>query len=213
MDMNTHDPNSGLRPELVHQARILTPEARSRIRHSFPAVMWPDVDVVLLCLDPIYADPACLVSPDSIGPVLLNGEQLSIPYRVYLLQPESDRSSALTPGQQLILSAILSRSSDGFVREKCVAELLQSDEPWIPPFVLQLLGEYVLPIIRVVEAHSAVLKRSEYYRFVFENPAFLQLLKQRITSYWNCYFRTMFPSLKDYPAFQIVESFDEEKRL
>ena len=122
MDMNTDDPDSGLRPELVHQPRILTPEARSRIRHSFPAVMWPDVDVVLLCLDPIYADPACLVSPDSIGPVLLNGEQLSIPCRVYLLQPESDRISALTPGQQLILSAILSRSSDGFVREKCVAQ-------------------------------------------------------------------------------------------
>ena len=93
-----------------------------------------------------------------------------------------------------------------------IEQLLQSDESWIPPFVLQLLGEYVLEIIRVVQAHSAVLKRSEYRRFIIENPAFLQLLKQRIISYWNCYYRAMFPRLKDYPAFQIVESFDKEKK-
>lgn len=188
---------------------MLTQDARSRIRHSFPAVVWPDVDVGSLLLEPLYNDPALSVSPDVIGPILLNGEQLSIPYRVYLLEPEPERLRALTNIQQLILSAILSRSSNGFVRQKCVGELLRSDEPWIPPFVLQLLGEYVLPIIRVVEDHSTVLQRPEYCRFVIENPAFFQLLKQRITSYWNCYYRAMFPRLRDYPAFQIVEFFDE----
>ena len=188
---------------------MLEQEARLRIRHSFPAVLWPDVEVASLLLEPLYNDQASSISPDSIGPILLNGEQLSIPYRVYLQEPEADRLSALTGIQQLILSAILSRSSDGFVREKCVRELLRSDEPWIPPFVLQLLGEYVLPIIRVVEDQSTVLKRPEYRRFVIENPAFFQLLKQRITSYWNCYYRAMFPRLKDYPASRIVAVFDE----
>lgn len=191
---------------------MLTQDARLRIRHSFPAALWPDVDVAFSYLDPLYEDPAWSVSPDSIGPILLNGEQLSIPYRVYLLEAEPDRLSALTSIQQLILSAILSRSSNGFLREKCVGKLLRSDEPWIPPFVLQLLGEYVLPIIRVLEDHSAVLKRSEYRRFVIENPAFFQLLKQRITSYWNCYYRAVFPRLRDYPAFQIAEFFDEVMR-
>ena len=191
---------------------MLTQDANLRIRHSFPAVLSQDVDVALLCLDPLYEDLESSVSPDSIGPILLNGEQLSIPYRVYLLEPKPDRISALTKRQQLILSAILSRSSNGFVREKCVEQLLRSDEPWIPPFVLQLLGEYVLQIIRVVQDHSAVLKRPEYRRFITENPAFFQLLKQRIISYWNCYYREKFPQLRDYPAFQIVESFDDEKR-
>ena len=191
---------------------MLTQEARLRIRHCFPAVVWPDVDVALLYLKPLYEDPAWSVSPDDIGPIIMNGERLSIPCRVYLLDSEPDRTSALTDIQQLILNAILSRSSNGFVREKCVEQLLQSDEPWIPPFVLQLLGEYVLEIIRVVQDHSAVLKRSEYRRFIIENPAFLQLLKQRIISYWNCYYRVMFPQLRDYPAFQIAESFNEEKR-
>ena len=185
---------------------MLTQDVRLRIRHSFPAVVRPNVDVAFSYLDPLHDDPAWSLSPDSIGPILLNGEQLSIPYRVYLLEPEPDRISVLTNLQQLILSAILSRSSNGFVREKCVSKLLQSDEPWIPPFVLQLLGEYVLPIIRVVEDHSAVLKRPEYRRFLIENPAFFHLLKQRITSYWNCYYRAMFPRLRDYPAFQIAES-------
>jgi hypothetical protein len=96
------------------------------------------------------------------------------------------------------------------VREKCVGELLRSNEPWIPPFVVQLLGEYVLPIIRVVEAHSEVLKRPEYIRFIIENPTFFDLLRQRIISYWNCYYRDIFPRLGDYPAFQIAASFQEE---
>lgn len=191
---------------------MLTHDARLRIRHSFPVALGPDVDAAAPYLDPLYEDPAWSVSPDSIGPILLNGEQLSIPYRVYLLEAAADRLSALTSIQQLVLSAILSRSNNGFLREKCIGKLLQSQEPWIPPFVLQLLGEYVLPIIRVVEDHSAVLKRSEYQRFVIENPAFFQLLKQRITSYWNCYYRAMFPRLRDYPAFQIAAFYDEVMR-
>lgn len=191
---------------------MLEQTARLSIRHSFPAVAWKDVDVALLYLEPLYPDQTWSVSADSIGPIVLNGEQLSIPSRVYLREPESDRISALTSGQQLILSAIMTRSSNGYLREKFVKQLLQSDEPWIPPFVLQLLGEYVLEIIYVVHNHAAVLKRTEYRRFVIENPAFFQLLKQRIISYWNCYYRAMFPQLRDYPAFQIAQSFGEEKR-
>jgi hypothetical protein len=199
---------SQLTAKLARQ-RMLTQDARLRIRQGFPAITWRDVDIVLFYLDPIYHQ-SWLVSPDSIGPLLLNGEQLFIPHRVYLLEPESDRISALTNIQQLILSAILSRSSNGFVREKCVGELLRSNEPWIPPFVVQLLGEYVLPIIRVVEAHSEVLKRPECIRFIIENPTFFDLLRQRIISYWNCYYRDIFPRLGDYPAFQIAASFQEE---
>lgn len=184
-------------------------EAILRIRNAFPAVLRQDVDVALLYLEPRYEQPTWLASPDSIGPLLVNGEQLSIPYRVYFLEPEPDGISALTDMQRLILTVILSRSSDGFVREKCVKELLHSEEPWIPPFVLQLLGEYVLPIIRVVADHSAVLRQPEYRRFVQDNPAFVQLLRQRIISYWNCYYRGTFPRLSDYPAFQIAKSFAE----
>lgn len=188
---------------------MITDDSKLRIRHAFPATTWQDVDVAVVCLDPIYNFPDSEVSPDSIGPIRLNGEELSIPSRVYFLDPESDRISGLTDFQQLLLSAILSRCSNGYVREKYVRELLQADEPWIPPFVIQLLGEYVLPIIRVVEENSAVLKREEYRRFIIENPAFFQLLKQRIISYWNCYYRDVFPLLKDYPAFQLAESFEE----
>lgn len=193
--------------------KMLCQEARSRLRYSFPAEVWPDVDVVLLSLEAIYADPTWSVSSDSIGPIVLNGEKLSIPCRVYLLEPEADRLSTLTDRQKLILNAILSRSNNGFIREKHLRKLLESDESWIPPFVLQLLGEYVLQIIRVVEDHSAVLRRSEYGCFVTDNPAFFWLLKQRIVSYCNCYYRGMFPKLEEYPAFQIAESFKDQTPL
>lgn len=90
---------------------MISDESKLRIRHAFPATTWQDVDVVVECLDPIYNFPDSEVSPDSIGPILLNGEELSIPSRVYFLDPESDRISGLTNFQKLLLSAFHHRKS------------------------------------------------------------------------------------------------------
>ena len=69
---------------------MLTQDARLRIPHSFPAVVRAHADVASLYLNSLYKDPEWSVSPDDIGPITLNGEQLSIPFRVYLLDPSQN---------------------------------------------------------------------------------------------------------------------------
>jgi len=140
-----------------------------------------------------------------IGPVEINEEQLRIPFRFYSSDPDSSCLRTLNDRQRLILNAIYTRHSSGYVRERCVKPLLLADELWIPPFVIQLLGEYVLEIIQVLAEHLAVFSGPNYLRFARENRVFSQLVRQRIASYWNCYYRFTFPRLKDYPAFRILE--------
>jgi hypothetical protein len=169
-------------------------------RNAFPSMIRPHV-ATLACLPHSELPP----SPNDIGPVVINGEQLRIPYRFYAREPESSCLQLLDDHQRLILNAIYTRHANGYIREQHVRPLLLADELWIPPFVIQLLGEYVLEIIQVLEDHIAVFLGPSYVRFARENRAFLQLLRRRITSYWNCYYRNRFQRLNDYPAFKIVE--------
>ena len=176
-------------------------ETTRRFRQAFPSVIQDDVEVTLACV-PL---PELSPSIDDIGPVVIHGEELRIPYRFYSSEPDSSCLQILTDRQKLILNAIYTRHSNGFVREQQIKPLLLSEESWIPPFVIQLLGEYVLEIIQVLEGQLAVFSQPSYFRFARENRAFLQLVRQRIASYWNCYHRFEFPKLKDYPALRILE--------
>jgi site-specific recombinase len=178
-----------------------------RFEAAFPSVLKPDVDVALECI------PSCDYPPtsDDIGPIVVDGEQLRIPFRFYSNEPDSDCVQQLNDRQKLILTALYTRHHDGYVREQQVNRLLASDEVWIPPFVIQLLGEYVLEIIRVLEAHSVVFTNAGYRHFASDNEMFIQLVRQRIRSYWDCYYRDMFPKITDYPAFQILRLIEAEE--
>jgi hypothetical protein len=43
------------------------------------------------------------------------------------------------------------RHHDGFGRQRQLKTLLDADEPWTAPFIVQLLGEYVIQICRDIE--------------------------------------------------------------
>jgi len=172
-----------------------------RFRNAFPSAIHRDVEMALTCM-PVSEWPPSL---NDIGPVEINEEQLRIPFRFYSSDPDSSCLQRLNERQRLILNAIYTRHSSGYIRERCVKPLLFSDEVWIPPFVIQLLGEYVLEIIQVLAEHLAVFPASPYLRFARENGTLLQLVRQRIASYWNCYYRFTFTRLKEYPAFRILE--------
>ena len=180
---------------------MLPTETMLRFRNAFPSAIHRDVEMALTCM-PVSEWPPSL---NDIGPVEINEEQLRIPFRFYSNDPDSSCLPRLNERQRLILNAIYTRHSSGYIRERCVKPLLFSDELWIPPFVIQLLGEYVLEIIQVLAEHLAVFTGSTYLRFARENGAFFQLVRQRIASYWNCYYRFTFPRLKEYPAFRILE--------
>ena len=133
----------------------------------------------------------------------LGNELISIPYRIYYDRP-TVQNSQLTPLQSEMLDCLFTRHHDGFVRQKCLARIISSQSAWIPCFVVPLVGEYVVEIVRVIQDNLPQLNRALYARFVRENPRFLALTEQRAMSYWNCYYRW---SIKrgEYPGIVILD--------
>jgi hypothetical protein len=73
------------------------------------------------------------------------GERVEIPYRIYNPLPSIDLAQE---GSQVAvaIACLYTRHNDGFVRQMALRRVLGSNEPWTVPFVLQLLGEYVIEI-------------------------------------------------------------------
>jgi hypothetical protein len=111
---------------------------------------------------------------------------------------------ALGGTARTVVACLYTRHSDGYVRERNVRAIISSSADWVPPFVVQLLGEYVVEVHRVIEPNVDGLGQS-YVRFVAENPAFMQLTRQRVISYWDCYFRGA-TRIQDHVAFRILEA-------
>jgi hypothetical protein len=186
----------------THGTVLGQPEVANRLRGAFPRAMGGDVDAVLRII------PTAQLAPSShdIGPVHLGGDDLRIPYRFYSPEPRKLSAAALTETQRAILNCVYTRHDDGFVREKYLRQLLASREAWVPPFVLQLVGEYVVEIILVVANQIDCLRAGAYAAFVAANPEFLALTRRRIISYWDCYYRQQFTVFRSYPAFQVLHT-------
>ena len=177
-------------------------EASTRLKRAFPSSVATDVEEVLSALGPSVYPPAA----DDIGPVMLAGESLSIPARVYFREPVDDLVSRLSSEQRHLLSCIYSRHHNGYVREASLRRLIRVDAGWIAPYVVQLIGEYVIEILRVIEANMDVLEREIYQSFVAQNPAFLTLTRQRVISYWNEYHRRQTPRFEDYVGHRLLRA-------
>jgi hypothetical protein len=119
--------------------------------------------------------------------------------------PELIHVAQLTELQREIIDCILTRHSDGFVREQNLARIIRSKNAWVPPFVIQLVGEYVIEILRVVHANLQNLDGAAYRTFLRANPAFFATTQRRVISYWNCYYRN-YPR-EQYVGFQLLEFF------
>jgi hypothetical protein len=79
------------------------------------------------------------------------GEPVVIPYRIYNPAPSLHFASGLSRIEQAVTAAIYSRHHDGLVRHRALVTLLDCGEPWTAPFVVQLLGEYVIQICADIE--------------------------------------------------------------
>lgn len=113
------------------------------IMKAFPKGFSEDIKTVLESLSTNnYGEFASRV--DTTNFILLTGEQVHVPYRVYLSDALTT-NAVLTPKQQLIYNCIFSRSSDGFVREKHIRFLLKTNiEDWYMPYVFKVCSEYVV---------------------------------------------------------------------
>ncbi|WP_282248406.1 hypothetical protein [Stenotrophomonas sp. PS02300] len=142
-------------------------------------------------------------SPDQVQ-VLVQGMPIQFPYRLYCAR-EDLRDACSAPGVTGRVALCLgSRHNDGHVREECMRSLLPSDEPWVVPFVLQLLGEYVLEIVTCIDSALSQHLPARYVAFARENPVYMQRLSQQATSYWNAYYRRTYRKRDEYPALRLL---------
>ena len=142
----------------------------------------------------------------SIGPVQVEGEWFNIPSRIYEPEVLAHAANILPEANRAIVACLYTRHHDGFVREREVLKILPVNEPWVPPFVVQLAGEYVVQIIEQMYANVDLMPLDCYARFAADNPGFIDLTKARAISYWDCYYRRDFPQFGHYPGFQFLNA-------
>ena len=66
------------------------------------------------------------------------------------------------------------------MREKYLSRIIGVNQIWVPPFVIQLAGEYVIEILHLIQRDLGVFDKAPYTQFIRNNPKFLQLTEQRI---------------------------------
>ncbi len=151
--------------------------------------------------------------------VIVNNEELTIPERHNLKEIQQQnildrifkKDIVLSDTQNSIIDCFYTRHCDGFIREKYCKNILQQslNHEWIVPYVLHLTGEYVVEIQQIIFSHLEQLDTSIFINFILNNKKFYELIKQRVQSYWNCYYRSKYPKKEDYPGFKILEFFDK----
>ncbi len=176
----------------------LSSEQINRYIGSFPGELSSDVNAV----SEFIPAGAHLPSEDDIGPLSINNEPIYIPYRIY--SPEPKLPSQISDLHRTIISCIYTRHHNGFVREKYLGSLFGLTFSWVPPFVLQLVGEYVLEIVLLINEHIDELDPAIYNRFAKENDNFIALIKAKAISYWDCYYRRQNWRFRDSTAFQVL---------
>jgi hypothetical protein len=185
-----------------------------RLVNSFPFSLRHDVEEALRALphdhNVLLADGQVHNSDSLIHSteykVYFDSELLIIPYRLYFNEPKIEDEKLLSPIQKQILSCIYLRHHNGFIRQKRLEQLVDSTDGFIIPHTFQLLGEYVVEILEVLDKHINDKTIDKYFQFITENKKYWQQTESRMISYWNEYYRRpKFPKLEKYIGKQIVD--------
>ncbi len=176
---------------------------RNIILNAFPVVLRQDVEKVIQILplndhNVVLFDGQIDKVYDLIHPeeqiIILNSETLKIPSRVYFNEPNAENEKLLSDLQKSILNCIYLRHHNGFIRQRRLEKLLDEKEYFVVPFVFQLLGEYVIEILEILQMHVNS-NIENYVSFINENQKYWKLTESRMISYWNEYYRKpMYPN-------------------
>ena len=179
------------------------------LAQAFPARLAPAVANVARSLPGARIRPAgsATASQSRTWPgLIVTGELVVIPQRIYNPELSPHVAAGLSHVEAVVAAAIYSRHDDGFVRQRQLGTLLEADAPWTAPFIVQLLGEYVIEICRDIERFARTefpgrpAMQENLPAFFRENRCFTALTRQRAISYWSCYYRGQHPSQETYPA-------------
>lgn len=182
----------------VRAAHLYAPAPALDLSLAFPAALRPAA--AALTAPAAWDDEHLLYSYQ----VMLGGETLTIPCRLYVERglPLDDAGRDATACA--IAWCLGTRHHDGYVREECLARMLDAPQAWMAPFIVHLVGEYVIEIVRRIENALPGLTpqmRSALAAFVRENPRYLDTIERRTISYrfWGGP-----PPLVDYPGKRVI---------
>lgn len=170
----------------------------SELGFAFPAMVRNDVIELRSAL------PHPLLTAYAF-PVFVSAELVQIPYRIYHDVTQIDRTR-FNDKQIEFLDCLLTRHHNGFIREEHLRKILSNNHPWVPPFVVQLAGEYVIEILSAIRDSIHDLDHDLYRAFLLSNPGFLDLTKRRVESYRNCYYPHL--DRNKYVGLEIVRFLD-----
>lgn len=177
------------------------------IHQLFPPALQKDFAAIYTQLSPID-DKGYRVQGPHIGEYVgyVGGEKIATCARLYNAWPADIKLESDL--QRKMFLALYTKHHDGYLRERCLKEVIEFEEPWVPPFILSLLGEYVIEIITFIQGRAPELARQKTYSdFIAGNPAFMALLSARCQSYWDCFYRFTYPDKADYPGFACLRTF------
>jgi hypothetical protein len=141
--------------------------------------------------------------------LLVGGEKILVPRRLGYSEAQSASSN---DGRIAQMAACLqTQSSNGFDRQRALRSLLPAVQPWSAPFVVTLIGEYVVEIIEDIAGATTPSNVDAMISFISENCDYWELTKQRVASYWNAYYRHKYTKL-NYPGFQLVRTLETSLR-
>lgn len=170
---------------------------------AFPSSIEDEVKNVLSKID-LKAEH----DPSDTFSIFIRGEELKIPQRIYFESKNLTLSHYFSSLQHEILNCLYSRHHDGYIREQCLAAIIGSNNIWTVPFVIRLLGEYVIEILHVIKSHLSEINGDNYKAFLKENSQFYETNKRRVVSYWACYYRDQYRNREQYVGFQITDYLD-----
>jgi len=142
--------------------------------------------------------------------VSVGNEFVTVPTRIHNDPPlfhvgPLTQLGLLTNLQREFIDCLLTRHTSGFVREKHLARIIGSSHAWVPPFVIQLVGEYVIEILHVIHRNLGNLDVSVYGSFLEANRGFFATTERRVISYWDCYHRDQ--KREEYVGFKVLNFF------
>lgn len=134
---------------------------------------------------------------------------LIIPERIYYNELSSTQLNSFTVQQQVILACLFTRHHNGFVREENLRKIihLSNHYIWIIPYLIRLTGEYVIEILQVIKSNLDKVNKVKIKEFIVDNPKFFNTIESRVLSYWDCYYRNLYPNKEDYIGYEIIQYF------
>lgn len=145
--------------------------------------------------------------------VIVGGEKIHIPERIYHEEPTESEEIKMTAFQRQILNCFFTRHHNGYVRQRRLRSIFDNGnvEKWMIPYILRLTGEYVEGIINDIYLNIDLIDVDNLKDFINNNKYFIKLTEDRIASYWNEYHRWRI-SRDEYSGYKIKKTLNSLTR-